>query len=126
VADDNRDAAITLSMMLRILGYEIRTAFDGPEALEAAAEFRPDVALLDLGMPKMTGYDVARRLHEQPWGKDVALIAVTGWGQPEDKQRTREAGFGHHLVKPVDPTVLAELLASLSGQRECRLAEQCS
>lgn len=122
VADDNKDAATSMSMLLRMLGYETRTAFDGHEAVEAAADFRPDVALLDIGMPKMNGYDVARRLREQAWARDLVLIAVTGWGQAEDKQRTLEAGFGHHLVKPVDPADLAELLASLAGHQECRVA----
>jgi CheY-like chemotaxis protein len=115
VADDNRDAANTLSVMLDMLGYETHAAYDGLQALEAAARFRPDVALLDIGMPKMNGYDVARRLDEQPWGRDIVLIAVTGWGQTEDKQRTLEAGFDHHLVKPVDPAALAALLASLES-----------
>jgi CheY-like chemotaxis protein/two-component sensor histidine kinase len=117
VADDNHDSASTLSKMLDILGYETHTAHDGPTTLEAAAEFRPDVLLLDIGMPKMNGYDVARRLREQPWGREVVLIAVTGWGQPEDKQRTHEGGFDHHLVKPVEPTALARLLASVARRR---------
>jgi CheY-like chemotaxis protein/two-component sensor histidine kinase len=115
VADDNKDAAASLSVMLRILGYETCTAYDGAEALEAAARFRPAVALLDIGMPKTNGYEVARRIRQEPWGKDMVLLAVTGWGQAEDKQRTREAGFDHHLVKPVDPTALAQLLASVAA-----------
>ena len=124
VADDNKDAATTLSVMLGILGYETRVAHDGSAALEAAAEFLPDVALLDIGMPKMNGYDVARGLREQPWGKDVVLIAVTGWGQAEDKQRTLEAGFDHHWVKPVDPTALASLLALVTRERAAQLAKR--
>jgi CheY-like chemotaxis protein len=82
--------------------------------LEAAEDFRPAVALLDIGMPKMSGYDLARRIREAPWGKDVVLIAVTGWGQPEDKRRAREAGFDHHLVKPEAANDLVRLLASLA------------
>jgi CheY-like chemotaxis protein len=123
VADDNKDAATSLSMILSLLGYETCTAYDGSEALKAAAECRPDVALLDIGMPKMNGYDVAKRIREQPWGEDIVLIAVTGWGQTEDQQRSLEAGFDHHLVKPVDPNALAKLLASLAGRRECELAK---
>jgi two-component system, response regulator len=123
VVDDNNDAATSLSKMLRILGYETRTAFDGVAGLEAAAEFRPDVVLLDIGMPKMNGYDVARCIRQQPWGNDMVLIAVTGWGQAEDRQRTSEAGFDHHLVKPVDTAALATLLASLATERGCQLVE---
>jgi signal transduction histidine kinase/CheY-like chemotaxis protein len=115
VIDDNNDAATSLGMMLSTLGYETRTAYDGLAGLEAAAEFRPDVVLLDIGMPKMNGYDVARRIREQPWGKEIVLIAVTGWGQAEHRQRTSEAGFDHHLVKPVDPAALAKLIASLAA-----------
>jgi PAS domain S-box-containing protein len=113
VADDNRDAAASLSMMLEIMGYETRSAYDGLQALEAADQFRPAVALLDIGMPKTNGYDVARHIRQQPWGKDIVLMAVTGWGQEADKKRTIEAGFDHHLVKPVNPSVLAKLLVSL-------------
>ncbi len=124
VVDDNNDSATSLGMMLSILGYETRTAFDGIAGLEAAAEYRPDVALLDIGMPRMNGYDVARRIREEPWGTDVVLIAVTGWSQAEDKQRTLEAGFDGHLVKPVDPSVLASLLASLAKAHECRTTKR--
>jgi len=116
VIDDNNDAATSLGMMLSTLGYETRTAYDGLAGLEAAAEFRPDVVLLDIGMPMMNGYDVARRIREQPWGKEIVLIAVTGWGQTEHRQRTSEAGFDHHLVKPVDPAALAKLIASLAAE----------
>lgn len=112
VADDNIDAATSLSMVLEILGYETRMAHDGVEALKAATEFRPDVALLDIGMPQINGYDVARHIRKQPWGQRMLLMAVTGWGQAEDKQRTLDAGFDHHLVKPVDPDRVAQLLAS--------------
>jgi signal transduction histidine kinase/CheY-like chemotaxis protein len=124
IVDDNNDAATSLAMMLSILGYETRTAGDGMAGLEAAAEFRPVVALLDIGLPKINGYDVARRIRQQPWGTDMALVAVTGWGQAEDKQRAIEAGFDHHLVKPVDPTPLTQLLASLATARECRLTKR--
>jgi len=95
------------------MGYETRSAYDGLQALEAADQFRPAVALLDIGMPKTNGYDVARRIRQQPWGKDIVLMAVTGWGQEADRKQTIEAGFDHHLVKPVNPSVLAKLLVSL-------------
>jgi PAS domain S-box-containing protein len=112
VADDNRDAASSLSAMLGILGYDIRTAYDGAEALQAAEEFRPQAALLDIGMPHTNGYDVARHIRRQPWGREMVLLAVTGWGQAKDRERTLEAGFDHHLVKPVDPKLLATLLST--------------
>jgi PAS domain S-box-containing protein len=114
VADDNHDSTSTLSMLLRILGNDVRTANDGVEAFGEADEFQPDVALLDIGMPKMNGYETAKRIREQPWGKRMVLIAVTGWGQDRDRQLSREAGFDHHLVKPVDPVVLTKLLASIT------------
>jgi CheY-like chemotaxis protein len=111
VVDDNADAAATLATMLELMGHEVRTAHDGLEGVEAAAEFRPDMILLDIGMPKLNGYDACRRIREQPWGKDVRIAALTGWGQDEDKVRSAEAGFDHHLVKPVDPTALEGVLA---------------
>jgi len=114
VVDDNSDAATSLSLMLGMMGHETRTAFDGFDGLEVAAEFRPDVIFLDIGMAKMNGYEMARRLRAQPWGKHVVLIAVTGWGQAEDKRRSAEAGFDHHVVKPADPLALAKLLGSLA------------
>jgi signal transduction histidine kinase/CheY-like chemotaxis protein len=113
VADDNYDSATSLSILLNDAGYEIRTAGDGAQALQAAAEFRPDIALLDIGMPLLNGYEIARRIRDQPWGHEVLLIAVTGWGGPEHRQQTSAAGFDHHLIKPVDPTALTQLLASL-------------
>jgi signal transduction histidine kinase/CheY-like chemotaxis protein len=113
VVDDNRDAAITLAMVLNIMGNETRTAHDGLEALAAAAEFRPDVALLDIGMPKLNGYDTARRMRAETWGREIVLIALTGWGQEEDRRRSQDAGFNLHLVKPVAPADLKALLHSL-------------
>jgi PAS domain S-box-containing protein len=118
VADDNRDAATTLTRMLERLGYETLSAHDGLEAFELASAFRPDVLLLDLGMPRASGLEVAHRIRLQPWGQQTVLVAITGWGQAEDKQRTGAAGFDHHLVKPVSPQDLATLLASFgSGER---------
>jgi CheY-like chemotaxis protein len=111
VVDDNVDAAGSLAMMLKLMGHEVRTAHDGLEGVEAAAAFRPDVILLDIGMPRLNGYETCRRIREQPWGKDVAVVALTGWGQEEDRRRSEEAGFDAHLVKPVDPAGLERLLA---------------
>jgi PAS domain S-box-containing protein len=109
VVDDNVDAADSLALLLKLSGQETRVAYDGPTALLVAEAFRPQLVLLDIGMPGMDGYEVARRLREQ--GRKVPLVAVTGWGQEEDRRRSREAGFDHHLVKPVDPSALQQLLA---------------
>ncbi len=121
IVDDNRDGADSLGIMLRSMGNEIRTAYDGEEAVRAAAEFRPEVVLLDIGLPKLNGYEACRRIREQPWGKFIVLIAVTGWGQDEDKRRANAAGFDKHLVKPVDPRALMKLLASLHSEQESQL-----
>src|SRR5215210_518027 len=112
VADDNADSASSMALLLEILGNEVRTAFDGLEAVEVAAAFRPDVILLDIGMPRLDGYDACRRIREQPWGRDVVLIALTGWSQEEDVRQSRDAGFDHHLVKPVEPATLEKVLAA--------------
>jgi two-component system CheB/CheR fusion protein len=111
VVDDNENAAQMLGMLLKALGNDVRTVFDGLAALETAAHFRPDVVLLDIGMPKLDGYETARRIRQEPWGKYMILAALTGWGQEEDKRRTREAGFDHHFVKPVEPAILQRFLA---------------
>jgi CheY-like chemotaxis protein len=111
VVDDNENAARMLRMLLEALGNDVRTACDGTTALELAEEFRPDVLLLDIGMPKLDGFEVARRIRQQPWGRQIVLAALTGWGQEEDKRRTRAAGFDHHFVKPVEPAVLQRFLA---------------
>ncbi len=116
VVDDNRDAAASLAMMLKLMGSEVRTAHDGLEAVEAAAAFRPDVVLLDIGMPKLNGYDACRRIREKAWGKSAVVVALTGWGQEEDKRRSQEAGFNGHLVKPVEPAALEKLLAELKAE----------
>ena len=114
VVDDNHDAAITMSMMLKLLGHELRTAHDGEAAIEEAEEFRPEVMLLDIGLPKLNGYDVARHIRSQVWGRTLFLVALTGWGQQDDKRRAAEAGFDHHFTKPVDPVALQKLLTGLS------------
>ncbi len=111
VVDDNKDAAHSLAMLLRLKGNDIRTAHDGVEALEVAEEFHPEIVLLDIGLPKLNGYDVARRIRQQPWGQDVLLVALTGWGNDQDRRLSQEAGFNFHTVKPVDLPALEELLA---------------
>jgi CheY-like chemotaxis protein len=116
VADDNRDATQSLAALLRLSGNEVHTAHDGLEAFDAAENLRPDVMLIDIQMPKLNGYDACRRIREQPWGKDMLLIAQTGWAQEEDKIRAREAGFDAHLVKPVDLKAVVALLASMPGR----------
>ncbi|MEP7347816.1 MAG: ATP-binding protein, partial [Gemmatimonadaceae bacterium] len=115
VVDDNHDTASTLAMMLKIMGNETQSAQDGLEALEKAEKFLPDVILLDIGMPKLNGYDTARRIREQPWGQFTQLVALTGWGQVEDRRRTQEVGFNFHMVKPVEPAALEELLVKLES-----------
>ena len=111
VVDDNEIAAKMLGMLLTALGNEVRSCYDGQTAIDVASEFHPDIILLDLGMPKLNGYETAIRIREQPWGKHVVLAALSGWGQDEDKQRTRQAGFDHHFVKPIEPDALRRLLA---------------
>jgi PAS domain S-box-containing protein len=112
VVDDNRDSADSLAMLLRVMGNEVQTAHDGLEAVRAAAAFLPDVVLLDIGLPKMNGYEAGRRIREQR-GKEVVLVALTGWGAEEDRRQSREAGFDHHMTKPVEVDALQELLAGL-------------
>jgi CheY-like chemotaxis protein len=110
VVDDNRDSAMSLSLLLELDGHEVRRAYDGVEALEIAEEFRPEVTLLDIGMPRLDGYGAARELRRREWARGSLLVALTGWGQQEDKRLAREAGFDHHMVKPVDPDALRRLL----------------
>jgi PAS domain S-box-containing protein len=113
VVDDNTDAAESLAALLSIGGHETRLAHDGLQAVEEAKTFHPDVVFLDIGMPEIDGHETARRIREQPWGKNMVLVALTGWGQVEDRRRSKEAGFNHHLVKPADPAVVAKLISSL-------------
>jgi CheY-like chemotaxis protein len=110
LADDNRDAAESLAIILRLEGHEVELAHDGESALRAFADRRPDVALLDIGMPKANGYEVARRIRAEPGGAGVLLIAITGWAQDADKAQSRDAGFDHHLAKPIEPDALIQLL----------------
>ena len=111
VADDNQDAAESLAMILEMGGHDVRVAHDGRAALSVAQSFRPDTVLLDIGMPHLNGYEVARALRQEPWGAGMCLIALTGWGQESDRQLANEAGFDRHLTKPVDPDVLNALLS---------------
>jgi CheY-like chemotaxis protein len=113
VVDDNRVSADSLTRLLYLTGNETYTAYDGPEAVAAAATLRPDVILLDIGLPKLNGYEVARKIREQPWGKNIVMVALTGWGQDEDRQKSKAAGFNGHMVKPVELTALMKLLAAL-------------
>jgi len=110
VVDDNRDAAESLGMLIEVMGSEVRVTFDGAKALEVAKEFAPDIVLLDIGMPGMDGYEVARRLRSSERGSEMTLVALTGWGQKEDKQIAFEAGFDKHFTKPIDPNALTELV----------------
>ena len=112
VADDNEDSAQSFAMLLSFSGHEVRIAHDGEEALDAVRAFRPDFAFLDIGMPRLSGYEVAEAVRAEPWGREVRLIAVTGWGQPDDKLRAQNAGFDQHLLKPIDPAEVDRLLDS--------------
>jgi PAS domain S-box-containing protein len=114
VVDDNRDAALTLAMLLRITGNVIKTAYDGLEAIEVAREFQPDVILLDIGLPKLNGYETCRAIRAQPGGDKIVMFALTGWGQDEDRRKSHEAGFDGHLVKPVEHATLLNALATTS------------
>ncbi len=109
VVDDNVDAADSLGMLLEVRGDQVRIAYDGLEAIAAEEEFRPEVALLDIGMPKLSGYDVAKRIRAAR-GDAVLIIAITGWGQEDDRQRARDAGFNHHFTKPVDFEMLLDVI----------------
>ena len=111
VVDDNRDAADSLALLLRLAGQDVRVAYDGPSALAEAQQFRADLVFLDIGMPGMDGYEVATRLRRQPGAEDVVLVAVTGWGQEDDRRRGQEAGFDGHTVKPAEPEPLRPFFA---------------
>jgi CheY-like chemotaxis protein len=117
VVDDNVDSAQSLGLLLTRLGHEIQIAHDGLEAVQAAGVFHPQVVLLDIGLPKMNGYEAAREIRRQPGGNNVILIALTGWGHEEDKRRAVEAGFDHHITKPVDVRALGRFLATVGSAR---------
>jgi PAS domain S-box-containing protein len=113
---DNVDSVDSLAMLLRMMGHVVGTANDGESALVKAEEFRPDVAILDIGLPKMSGYELAKQIRELAWAKEVVLVALTGWGQEEHRRRSVEAGFNHHLTKPVEFDVLQEILAAVDSR----------
>ncbi len=110
IADDNKDAADSLGILLEIDGHEVRVAHGGHAALALAQVFRPDVALLDIGMPELNGYEVAAALRKESWGKAIQLIALTGWGQESDRLQSKAAGFDRHLTKPIDMDALCAVL----------------
>lgn len=120
VVDDNQDSARTMTRLLKLLGNEVRTAYDGHEAVAAAEGFRPAIILMDVGMPGLNGYDATRQIREQPWGRDTIIIALTGWGQDIDRLQSKAAGCNGHLVKPVDLPELEQLMAELTGQVAAR------
>jgi CheY-like chemotaxis protein len=120
VADDNADAAHTLALILKMSGYDVQLAISGTEALAVARREQPDAMFLDIGMPDMSGYEVAASVRREPWGEHVLLVAVTGWGQPNDKEKSKAAGFNHHLTKPVDLDHVEQLLAAFSKQLASR------
>lgn len=117
VVDDNIDSAESLGQLLEMLGHEIRTAHDGEAGIVAAEAFRPRVVLMDIGMPKLNGYEAAKRIRESPWGQGLALVALTGWGQDNDRKKSADAGFDLHLVKPVDPLALLKLLDGVNAAK---------
>jgi CheY-like chemotaxis protein len=112
IADDNQDALESLALMLRMEGHEVHCASDGEEALLLAGQRKPEIVVLDVGMPKLDGCEVARRIRAESWGRGAVLVALTGWGQEVDRRRSREAGFDMHLVKPVDPATLCDMLVT--------------
>jgi CheY-like chemotaxis protein len=114
VVDDNQDFADGVAIVLRSMGNDVRVAHDGFEALEIAAAFQPEVAFVDIGMPKLNGYQLARRLREWRWTRHAVLIAVTAWGEDEDRARAKEAGFDHHVTKPIELENIARLLAEFA------------
>jgi CheY-like chemotaxis protein len=117
VADDNEDSAASLGSMLRLMGHDVEIVHDGLAAVEAVRSYQPDVVLLDIGMPKLNGYEAAGRIRGLPGGHDPVLVAVTGWGQEDDRRRSQDAGFDHHMVKPADPAALAKLLCDIKPKQ---------
>lgn len=111
VVDDNIDGANSLAMLLQLLGCDTRTAHDGQAAVDLAASYQPNIILLDIGLPKISGLEACRLIRNQPHGRDMIIVALTGWGQSTDRKNTQDAGFDMHLVKPIDPNVLEQVLA---------------
>ena len=122
IADDNQDAAVTLAMLLRLMGHQVQYVHDGEAAVAVASEFNPQVVLLDIGMPKLNGYEACRKIRAHAGGAAMTVVAVTGWGQPGERLASQAAGFDRHLVKPVDPAALADLLAAVVANGGARLA----
>lgn len=120
IVDDNNDALQALARLVTLIGHEVRTAGDGAQAISIAAEFQPDLILMDLGMPGMDGYAAAKRIRAEAWGETMTIVALTGWGQDDDRRRTREAGFDHHLVKPVERTSLEALFNKVDSNPSLR------
>jgi CheY-like chemotaxis protein len=123
VVDDNEDNAHSLALLLEVAGHVAQVAHDGLEALESAERFAPDLVLLDIGLPRLNGFDTCRRIRAQRWGKRIRIVAVTGLGEGEDRRRSAEAGFDAHLVKPVDPAELAKVLEDLPPEAQATGAE---
>jgi CheY-like chemotaxis protein len=115
VTDDNEDSAASMARALRSLGHEVRIAFDGTQCIDVCRSMQPEVLLLDIGMPRLNGYDTTRIIRMEPWGAGMLIVAMTGWGQEEDRRRGLQAGFDHHLVKPVDFDALAGILGAVRG-----------
>jgi two-component system CheB/CheR fusion protein len=121
VADDNRDSADSLALILEFEGHAVVVTYSGQQAIDRGRDGNPDVVILDIGMPDMTGYEAARKIRQEPWGKYALLIAMTGWGQAEDKERARIAGFDQHLTKPIDSSELSLLIVSFMKERPARI-----
>ncbi|HXF16719.1 MAG TPA: response regulator, partial [Burkholderiales bacterium] len=116
VVDDNRDSAESLAILLRLAGNDLQLAYDGVEAVEKAAVQNPDIIVLDIGLPKMNGYDACRAIRAQPGGKDITIIAASGWAREEDRRMSKEAGFDAHLIKPVDHATLMKLVTDAAAR----------
>ena len=114
VADDDQDSAESLALLFQLMGHDVRAAQSGLAAIDVAAEFRPDLIVLDIGMPGLDGYEVCRRIRQHDWAQTIVIAALTGWSRDEDRDRSEQAGFNHFLVKPVDPKALEDLIAGLT------------
>jgi DNA-binding response OmpR family regulator len=118
VVDDHRDSADSLAMLLKAMGHEVERAYDGEQAIELASKILPELILLDIGMPRMDGFETCRRIKAESWSERTRVVALTGWGQDEDRRKSRAAGFDHHLVKPVEIGELVSLMTSLDSRRD--------
>jgi CheY-like chemotaxis protein len=114
VADDDQDSAESLALLFQLMGHDVRAAQSGLAAIDVAAEFRPDLIVLDIGMPGLDGYEVCRRIRQHDWAQTIVIAALTGWSRDEDRDRSEQAGFNHFLVKPVDPKALEDLIAGVT------------